>query len=314
MLLSTFPPDILLPGANVSQEVKCFSVGHRLMSMPHSPTSFKAVYALNPSIWLRSAPNTRNNTSLMDADLQDPPEELLRLIDKARDGYDVVYAIRTKRKEGPLKRCSYWLYDRLLAALATVDIPLDSGDFCVIGRKALEAINALPERNRFVRGLRPWIGYRQVGVPYERQAREIGGPKYSTGKLLHLAFDGLINFSYKPLRLLMVTGACLAAASAAAGLVFLFQYVTDTTILGYNPRQARGWTSLILSILMLGGFQLTAMGILGEYIGRLYEESKGRPIYLVDRQVNFDHDVMLHPGMQSHPNRSLRTARPDREH
>src|SRR5947208_7486646 len=144
--------------------------------------------------------------AVLDADLQDPPEELGRFFQKCREGYDVVYAIRTKRKEGVFKRLSYKLYYRLLASLANITIPLDAGDFCVMNRRAVNALNALPERSRFVRGLRSWIGLRQVGLTYERQARAAGESKYTLAKLLQLALDGVINFSSKPLRLIMVAG------------------------------------------------------------------------------------------------------------
>jgi glycosyltransferase involved in cell wall biosynthesis len=236
----------------------------------------------------------------MDADLQDPPEELRRFIEKCREGYDVVYAVRTKRKEGLLKRLSYRLYYRILAALATLDIPLDAGDFCVMSRKVVDSLNLLPERNRFVRGLRTWVGYRQMGLAYERQARIVGESKYTWGKLVNLALDGLINFSYRPLRFLMVAGILVGGFAFLAGGLFLFQYVTDTTIFGYNPRHATGWISLVLAVLFLAGTQLIGMGVLGEYIGRLFEETKGRPLYLIDRQVGFDHQERLYPGTISH--------------
>lgn len=224
--------------------------------------------------------------AVMDADLQDPPEELIRFIGKVREGYDVVYAVRTRRKEGALKRMSYFLYYRLLRRLATLDIPLDAGDFCVMRRSVVNVLNSLPERNRFVRGLRTWVGYRQTGLAYERQARQAGEPKYTFGKLLKLALDGVINFSYRPLQLLMILGFLVGLLAFLAGLLFLFQYLTNTTILGYNPRAARGWTSLILAVLFLSGVQLFGLGILGEYIGRLFEETKRRPIYIVDKLIN----------------------------
>jgi dolichol-phosphate mannosyltransferase len=224
--------------------------------------------------------------AVLDADLQDPPEELIRFIDKCREGYDVVYAIRTKRKEGPFKRLAYHVYYRLLRQLASIDIPLDSGDFCVMSRRIVDVMNALPERNRFVRGLRSWSGYRQIGVSYERQARLGGEPKYNFSKLLKLGLDGVFNFSYKPLHLLMIFGLCLGTLSFVAGFVVLLQYFANITILGYNPHNARGWTSLILAILFLAGVQLFGMGLLGEYTGRIFEEIKGRPVFVVERAVN----------------------------
>jgi len=224
--------------------------------------------------------------AILDSDLQDPPEELVRFFAKCREGYDVVYAVRTKRKEGVFKRASYFIYYRLLASLATFDIPLDSGDFCVMSRRVVQTLNALPERNRFVRGLRSWIGFKQTGLEYERHARAAGEPKYTFRKLLNLALDGIFNFSYKPLRVITLTGIGVGALAMLAGLLFLTQYVGDITIAGYNPRQARGWTSLILAILFLSGTQLFGLGVLGEYLGRIFEETKDRPMFIVDTAVN----------------------------
>jgi polyisoprenyl-phosphate glycosyltransferase len=239
---------------------------------------------------------TGDIVAVIDADLQDPPEDLGVFFEKCRDGYDVVYAIRTDRQEGFLKRASYWLYYRFLRSLASVDIALDSGDFCVMSRRVVDDMNALPERNRFVRGLRTWVGYRQAGLEYKRSARLAGRPKYTYGKLMNLALDGLVNFSFKPLRVLAITGVLLGASSFLAAFLVFLQYVTDTTIIGYNPRDSQGWTSLILVIFFLSGTQLVGMGILGEYIGRLFEETKARPIYLIKEQFNFDRRETLYPG------------------
>jgi polyisoprenyl-phosphate glycosyltransferase len=223
---------------------------------------------------------------VIDADLQDPPEELLPLIRKIREGWDVVYAIRTKRKEGWFKRACYYLYYRILRKLATLAIPADAGDFCVMRREVVEAINRLPERNRYVRGLRTWVGFRQTGIAYERHARVLGETKYSFRKLFKLAADGIINFSYRPLQLIMTMGVFIAFGSLLLGLLVLVQYVTDWTIYGFNPRQARGWTSLILTLLFTSGTQLVCLGILGEYIGRLFEEVKRRPSWVVKKRLN----------------------------
>jgi glycosyltransferase involved in cell wall biosynthesis len=226
--------------------------------------------------------------AIIDADLQDPPEELPRFFAKCREGYDVVYAIRQKRKEHALKRASYFLYYRLLRWFSNIHIPLDSGDFCVMSRRAVDVLNALPERSRFVRGLRSWIGFRQAGLAYHRGARAAGEPKYSVRKLVHLALDGVINFSDRPLRLITITGLAVGGLAAIGGVVFLVQYLADATILGYNPRQARGWTSLMLAILFLGATQLVCIGLLGEYIIRLFAETKQRPTYVVRDTLNLD--------------------------
>ena len=234
--------------------------------------------------------------AVIDADLQDPPEELDRFLQKCREGYDVVYAIRVKRKEGLIKRAAYHSYYRLLRFLANIDMPLDAGDFCVLSRRALDTLNALPERNRFVRGLRTWIGYRQIGVQYERHARAAGEPKYTIRSLVNLALDGVINFSYKPLRILALTGMAMGILALVAAVVFLIQYITNTTLLGYNPRDAPGWTSLILAILSLSGIQLFGLGILGEYLGRLFEETKRRPPYLIAATMNLPPRATPYPG------------------
>jgi len=224
--------------------------------------------------------------AVIDADLQDPPEVLGEFIAKVREGADVVYAIRTKRKEGPLKRLSYHLYYRLLQRMAALEIPLDAGDFCVMRRRVVDAVCRLPERSRFVRGLRTWVGFRQQGVPVERQARYAGAPKYTFRRLVKLALDGVVNFSYRPLQLSMLLGLVVGLGSVFLALIVLAQYLLDWTIVGFNPRQARGWTSLMLVILFSSAAQLFCIGVLGEYVGRVFEESKRRPIYVVERRIN----------------------------
>jgi dolichol-phosphate mannosyltransferase len=225
-------------------------------------------------------------TAVMDADLQDPPEVLGPFIQKIRDGWDVVYAIRTKRKEGPLKRLCYHLYYRLLKRMAGIDIPLDAGDFCVMRREVVDAINRLPERSRFVRGLRTWVGFRQTGLSYERDARFAGEPKYTFRKLFKLAVEGILNFSDRPLHMIAFLGGGVAAVSILGGIFAIFQYVTNWTVAGFNPREARGWTSLVFLLLFCSGIQMICLGIIGEYIGRLFEEIKHRPVWLVRKQIN----------------------------
>ena len=222
---------------------------------------------------------------VLDADLQDPPEEILPFINRVREGMDVVYAIRRKRKEGPFKRASYFLYYRILRRVATLDIPLDAGDFCVMNAEVVRAINALPERNRFVRGLRTWVGYRQEGMAYERSARFAGEAKYTFFRLLRLGMDGIVNFSYRPLQLIMLLGMTVGVLAFALGILVLVQYLGNYTVLGYNPRHSRGWTSLALTLLFSSAVQLFCLGILGEYIGRLFDEAKRRPVYLVRHRI-----------------------------
>jgi len=217
----------------------------------------------------------------IDADLEDPPEEISRLLEKWREGYDVVYAIRQKRKESWFKRLCYWAFYRLMARLVAFDIPLDSGDFCLINRRVVDTINAMPERNRFVRGLRAWSGFRQTGVTYERAARFAGTTKYSFSKLLKLATDGLFSFSTVPLRLATYLGL-VASAFAFFGVLFTFAqkiFAAEFDKIGLAP--TAGFPTIVISVLFLGGVQLICLGILGEYIGRIYEEVKGRPLWIL---------------------------------
>jgi dolichol-phosphate mannosyltransferase len=211
---------------------------------------------------------------VMDGDLQDPPEVLEGFVALWRNGNEVVYAIRTKRKEGLFKRLGYFLFYRLLRAISDLDIPLDSGDFCLMDRKVVDALKSLPERIRFVRGLRTFVGFRQVGLQYERAAREAGQPKYSFRALLGLATDGLISFSNYPLRLVTYLGF----TTAAVALVLTVWVFADAF---YNQATPRGWASTIVVVLFMGATQLISLGIMGEYIRRIFLESKGRPNYIV---------------------------------
>lgn len=214
---------------------------------------------------------------VIDADLQDPPEELGRFIDKWREGYDVVFAIREKRKEGIVKRFCYWAYYRIVAALASIQIPLDTGDFCVMDRRVVEVMKTMPERNRFVRGLRAWSGFRQVGLAYDRQARAAGEVKYSFRKLIQLAFDGIFSFSLVPLKAVSWLGF-IASMIAMVGIVFTFiQRVFRSTFESLGMGPPSGYATIVIAVLFMGGIQLVCLGILGEYLGRIYDEVKRRP-------------------------------------
>ena len=216
---------------------------------------------------------------VMDGDLQDPPEVIPDLLRKWSEGYDVVYAVRRKRKEGVLKRASYAVYYRLLRTISSVEIPLDSGDFSLMDARVAGLLRSFPERNRFLRGLRSWIGFRQTECVYERMARFSGKSKYRARQLLKLAMDGFFAFSTVPLQLATYLGFL------AAGLGFLyFLYALASRFLYDNPA---GWTSLVAIILFLGGTQLLILGILGEYLGRVYEEVKRRPLYVLDERIGF---------------------------
>jgi dolichol-phosphate mannosyltransferase len=212
---------------------------------------------------------------VMDGDLQDPPEVLDQFIVLWRSGQDVVYAVRTKRKEGWFRRFSYWLFYRVLRAVSELDIPLDSGDFCLMDRKVVEALRQLPERARFVRGLRTFVGFRQIGVEYERAARLSGESKYTFGKLLRLASDGLIDFSSYPLRLVTLLGFLSVVLAFVLGA-----WVVGDAIL--NQTTPRGWACTLVVVLFMGAIQLLSLGILGAYLRRIFLETKGRPAYIIE--------------------------------
>ena len=221
--------------------------------------------------------------AILDGDLQDPPEVVAEFHAKLKEGYDVVYAVRRKRKEGILKRAAYALFYRLMRALSTIPIPLDSGDFCVMTRRVVDRINAMPERHRFVRGLRSWVGYRQTGHEYPRSARAAGESKYSFSKLLKLAFDGIFTFSEAPLQWSMQFGFLVSAVSFARGA-----YIVLWRLCVPGATSLPGWATLTVGMFFLGGVQLFSIGILGEYVGRIHNEVKGRPLFIVERTVNFD--------------------------
>jgi dolichol-phosphate mannosyltransferase len=211
---------------------------------------------------------------LMDGDLQDPPEVLGQFVEQWEAGAEVVYAVRTKRKEGLLKRAGYAFFYRLLRAVSDLDIPLDSGDFSLLDRRVVDALRQLPERQRFLRGLRTFVGFRQVGLRYERAARHAGRPKYTMRALLRLATDGLISFSSYPLTLVTYLG--LAAIGLA---VLLSAWVVADAV--FNAGTPRGWASTIIVVLFMSAVQLLSLGIIGEYVRRIFLETKGRPNYIV---------------------------------
>jgi polyisoprenyl-phosphate glycosyltransferase len=231
---------------------------------------------------------------VMDADLQDPPEAVLRMIETWRDGADVVYGIRTKRKEPLLKRTAYSLFYRLFQRLSDIDAPIDAGDFSLIDRKVLEVIIKLPEKNRFFRGLRAWSGFRQTGIEYERNARAAGCSKYTLPKLIVLAKDGILNFSTTPLTVIFYLGMLMSSLAFAALAVVLFLRICDIPIFGMRASDVQGFSSTILTVLLIGGIQLVSIGVLGEYIGRIYNETKSRPTYVIREKIGIQ-DADLRP-------------------
>ena len=217
---------------------------------------------------------------VMDGDLQDPPEILPQFIAKWREGYDVVYAIRKKRKENVFKRIAYMLFYRILKAVSYLNIPLDSGDFCIMDKRVADVLRQLPERNRFVRGLRTWAGFRQTGLEYGRERRYAGKPKYSLSKLMKLAYDGIFSFSEVPLRIAIYTGVIAAVLSFAGGALVIYQKVSNSVPIA-------GWASTMVTLVFLGGLILMTLGIVGEYVGRIHEEIKQRPLYVVQDKIGF---------------------------
>lgn len=212
--------------------------------------------------------------AVLDADLQDPPAVVLQMIERWRAGYDVVYGVRANRKEGWLLRAAYALFYRLLKRMANIEIPLDAGDFSLMDRRVVDFINQMPEHNRFVRGLRGWVGFRQIGLKYERAARQAGEPKYNVRRLMKLALDGFVSFSTVPLRL----ATWIGALTSGLGFLLALWAIGSAIFLQKVPP---GWASLAVMLLFFGGIQLVVLGIIGEYVGRIFEEVKNRPHFLV---------------------------------
>lgn len=219
---------------------------------------------------------------VMDADLQDPPEVILEMLTKYREGYDVVYGQRLARSgESFFKKATAWAFYRLMKILVHKDLPLDSGDFRLISRRCLDALNGLRENHRFLRGMNAWIGFPQTPVFYKRDPRVAGETKYPLRKMLKLAMNAAVSFSPLPLRFSLALGIIVAMIGFAVGFYALFRafqhFILEMPIV-YNP----GWATIVTLICLIGGSILISIGILGEYIARIFEESKGRPLYVVE--------------------------------
>lgn len=212
---------------------------------------------------------------IIDADLQDPPELIPQMIDKWQEGYEVVYAQRSKRKgETLFKRLTASMFYRTLRVLTEINIPLDTGDFRLIDRKVCEAMRGIREKNRFVRGLVSWVGFRHTAIGYVREERFAGETKYPLNKMLRFSVDGIASFSHKPLKLALYLGFIISFTSFVYLVISLcLKLFTDSTV--------TGWTPLIACLLLLNGLILILLGILGEYVGRIYDETKNRPLYIL---------------------------------
>jgi dolichol-phosphate mannosyltransferase len=226
---------------------------------------------------------------LMDGDLQDPPEAIPDFVRTHLEGYDVVYARRVRRKEGWLLRLCYATFYRILARLSNVHLPVDAGDFGLMSRRVVDQLHQAPERHRYLRGLRAWAGYRQVGIAVERSARAGGESKYSVGKLVALACDGFFSFSVAPLR----AAALLGAGAIVLSSLFALYSIVAKFLLDRSPQ---GFTAVILVVTFLSGTNLLFLGLLGEYVGRVYEEVKRRPLYVVDQVVRGSAEAPMERG------------------
>ncbi|MFN2601804.1 MAG: glycosyltransferase family 2 protein [Gemmatimonadaceae bacterium] len=226
--------------------------------------------------------STGDCVAVIDADLQDPPEMIIEMMKKWREGYEVVYAQKRSRMgDSAVRRNVYKLYYRILGKLTKVEVPPDTGDFCLMDRKIVDLLNEMPERNRYVRGLRAWLGFRQTAILFDRPPRYAGETKYPFSAMIGLAVDGILALSKAPLRLAMYMGFFVSLASFLLGVFFAIQQLTGTA------HAARGWASTIVVVLFLGGVQLICIGVIGEFIGRIYDEVKQRPLYIVSRSTGF---------------------------
>ncbi|ODP30439.1 Dolichyl-phosphate beta-D-mannosyltransferase [Paenibacillus nuruki] len=224
---------------------------------------------------------------VIDADLQDPPELILQMIEKWKEGFDVVYATRAERKgETGFKKWSASMFYRTLNKLSDIDIPLDTGDFRLIDRKVCEAMKTMKENNRFVRGLVSWVGFRQTSISYVREERFAGETKYPLKKMIRFASDALVAFSLKPLKLASILGSVVSLFS-----FFYLIFVLAQKLLHFSTTP--GWASIVATILFLNGIILVILGLIGEYIGRIYDEVKQRPLYLIQQTRNFAQEQPL---------------------
>lgn len=215
---------------------------------------------------------------IIDGDLQDPPELLPEFYNKLKEGYDVIFAVRKNRKESGTKKFMYWFYYRLQKFLSNTKIPIDSGDFSLLSRRVVDHLNLMPEQNRYLRGMRAWVGYRQFGYEYDRDARMAGETKYSLKKLFGLAFDGIFNFSDLPVRFITRLGI----ATILVSLIYII-YILIKKMLGlYVPE---GFTTLIIAICLFSGVQLISIGVLGEYVLRIFNQVRNRPLFIIDKII-----------------------------
>lgn len=257
---------------------------HRVAARLKQSYNFVKAYKLSRNFGHQNAVSaglrlcTGEYVAIIDDDMQDPPELIVEMLKIAQSGYDVVYGVRKKRKEGFIKVFCYKAFYRILSNLSDIKIPLDSGDFCVMRKKVVAKMILLEERNPFLRGVRSWVGFKQTGFEYERHARVAGESGYSLRKLLAIAFDGIFSFSYLPLRIMALAGATMMTIS----LSYLAFVLIKWAMIGIR---VEGFVATILLITLFGSFHTFCLGILGEYVARIYTESKKRPLYIISEST-----------------------------
>ncbi len=215
---------------------------------------------------------------IIDGDLQDPPELLMDFYALYKQGFDVVYAVRKKRKEGPVKKMCYHIFYRIMTYISYLDIPMDSGDFSLVSRRVVDVLNKMPEESRYIRGMRTWVGFKQTGYEYERDSCMAGDSKYSLKKLFRLAYNGIFNFSEFPIKLITNLGVF----SILVAVIYLIQTVIQKYMYNSVPQ---GFTTLLFAIILFSGVQLLSLGIIGEYVLRIFFQVKGRPLYIIKQKI-----------------------------
>jgi polyisoprenyl-phosphate glycosyltransferase len=223
----------------------------------------------------------KKGAMIIDGDLQDPPELINEFYNLLTNGYDVIYAVRKNRKEGLLKRFAYKTYYRVQQKISSYNIPIDSGDFSMLSRRVVDNINSMPETSRYLRGMRAWVGFKQIGYSYDRDERQGGETKYSWKKLFELAFNGIFNFSNFPIKFIIQLGSLTIFSS----LIYFIYNIYRKLVFNDVPK---GFTATILAIILFSGVQLLSIGLIGEYVLRIYNQVRNRPLYVIDKKIERD--------------------------
>jgi dolichol-phosphate mannosyltransferase len=253
---------------NTEKLIRQYGLDDKRYQVVSLSRNFGHQYAVSAGLKLA---NANEAIMVIDGDLQDPPELVFEFYEKYKEGFDVVYGIRKKRKESALKKICYKYFYRFLKSISVIEMPLDSGDFSLMGRKVVDHLNQMPEESRYIRGLRAWVGFNQTGLEYERQGRHSGDSKYSFKSLVRLAYNGIFNFSVFPIK--MITR--LGFVTTLLGLIYLVYTIIRKIYFNDVPQ---GFTSLLIAIILFSGVQLLSLGIIGEYVTRIFMQSKERPL------------------------------------